>query len=132
MGPARRMIILFFPTGLAFESCEIGVFFTEMLNRFSQEKNEESWNQRELCPKQEFRDRTQGSSEDTREYYAKKRKLWVKTYTPRNRSLVEFKDVMIKGLNDEELKETCIFFMPENCTTAGNRDRCNVRSPTIL
>jgi len=62
----------------------------------------------------------------------KKRKLWVKTYTPRNRSLVEFKDVMIKGLNDEELKETCIFFMPENCTTAGNRDRCNVRSPTIL
>ena len=29
MGPARRMIILFFPTGLAFESCEIGVFFTD-------------------------------------------------------------------------------------------------------
>ena len=65
-----------------------------MLNRFSQEKYEESrkhelleqekeednkgYNARtELCQKQEFLDRKQESSEDIRQYYGEKRKLWV-------------------------------------------------------
>ena len=59
-----------------------------MLNRSSQEKDEESRKQRELCQKQKFLDRKQESSEYTREYDAEKRKLWVKKYTLENRCLV--------------------------------------------
>ena len=33
----------FYPTGLAFERYEVGVLFSEMLKRFSQEKYEEGW-----------------------------------------------------------------------------------------
>ncbi len=43
-----------------------------MFKRFSEEKDEESRKQREFCQKQEFLDRKQESSEDTREYYVEK------------------------------------------------------------
>jgi len=48
--------VQFYPTGLSFERCETGVFFTEMLKRFSQVKYEEGW-------KQEYLDRKQQSGE---------------------------------------------------------------------
>ena len=51
--------------------------------------------------KQEYLDRKQESGEDTREYFATKG------------SLGEFKDGMLKGLQDAELKETCLFCMPK-------------------
>ena len=51
--------------------------------------------------KQEYLDRKQESGEDTREYYATKR------------SLGEFKDEMLKGLQDAELKDTCLFCKPK-------------------
>ena len=47
---------------------ETGVFFTEMLKRFTQEIYEEG-------QKQEYLDRKQERGEDTREYYTDKRKL---------------------------------------------------------
>ena len=87
-----------------------------MLNRFSQEKYEESrkhelleqekeednkgYNARtELCQKQEFLDRKQESSEDIRQLYGEKRKLWV-------------------------------FDVGE--TPTGKRDKSNIRSTTIF
>ena len=63
--------------------------------------------------KQEYLDRKQESGEDTREYYADKEELWLQVYAPNKRSLVEFKDEILKGLYDVELKETCLFFMPK-------------------
>ena len=48
--------------------------------RQKQEKEEDNkgynTGQRELCQKQEFLDRKQESSEDTKEYYAEIGKLW--------------------------------------------------------
>lgn len=67
--------------------------------------------------KQEFLDKKQESSKDTREYYAEKSKLWVEAYTSENRSMVE--DEMIMGLYEEELKETCSFYAVE--TTTGKK-----------
>ena len=37
-GPARREIVPFYPTGLAFKSHETGLLFTEMLERFHKRK----------------------------------------------------------------------------------------------
>ena len=72
-----------------------------MLNKFSQKKYEGG-------KKQEYRDRKQESGEDPREYYDSKEELWLQAYV-----LVEFKDDMLKGLYDTELKEICLFFMPK-------------------
>ena len=63
--------------------------------------------------KQEYLDRKQESGEDTKEYYAAKEQLWLQAYAPNKRNLVEFKDEMLKRLYNEELKETCLFFMPK-------------------
>ena len=40
-GSAKKEILLLHSTGLVFKNYETGVFFTEMLKRFSQEKYEE-------------------------------------------------------------------------------------------
>ena len=46
MGSARKQIVLFCPTGLAFKKYETRDFFTEMLKRCSQEKYEEGKKQK--------------------------------------------------------------------------------------
>ena len=53
IGSARKEIVLFCPTELAFERYETGVFFEEMLKRFSQENHDESQRQEYLLPRQE-------------------------------------------------------------------------------
>ena len=80
-----------------------------MLNKFSQKKYEGG-------KKQEYRDRKQESGEDPREYYDSKEELWLQAYV-----LVEFKDDMLKGLYDTELKEICLFFMPKEPKRKGLR-----------
>ena len=73
-GAARRVIVLFYQTGVEFERYETGVFFfAEMVKRFSQEKYY-------FCQEQEYLDRKQESGEDTREYYTAKEKLWFHAY----------------------------------------------------
>ena len=67
---ARKKIALLHPTGLGFESYEIGVFFTELLKNFSQEKGEEIW-------KQEYLARNKERKKDPRKYYTEKMRLWV-------------------------------------------------------
>ena len=47
--------------------------------------------------KQENLDRKQESGEDTKKYYAAKEELWLQVYAANKRSLVEFKDEMLKG-----------------------------------
>ena len=44
-GSAKKEILLFHPTGLVIKNFKAGVFFTEMLKRFSQEKYEEGQKQ---------------------------------------------------------------------------------------
>ena len=126
-GAARREIIPFYQTGVAFERYETGVaferyetgvFFTEMMTRFSQQKYNESQENEyldkkqkkeedtrrvhtvnmKLYRKQEYLDRKQESGEDTREYYTSKETLFLQAYAPDKRSLVEFKDKMLKGM----------------------------------
>ena len=46
MGSVRKQIVLFRPTGLAFNKYETGDFYTEMLKRFPQEKYEEGKKQK--------------------------------------------------------------------------------------
>jgi len=73
-------------------------------------------------PTDKIRNRKVVKNEDTSKYYADKGKLWSQAYAPDKRSLVEFlKNEMIMGLNDAELKETCMFFMPER--PQGKRER---------
>jgi len=57
--------MLLHPTGLRFENYETGVFFMELLKKFSQEKDEES-------RKQEYLARKQGTNEDPRKYFTDK------------------------------------------------------------
>ena len=64
--------------------------------------------------KQEYLDRKLGRSEDTREYYAAKEELWLQEYAPNKRNMVKFKDKMLKGLYDAELKEICLFLCLRN------------------
>ena len=40
-GSARKEIVLLLPSGLAFKNYETGVFLTELLQKFSQEKCKE-------------------------------------------------------------------------------------------
>ena len=91
---------------MAFKKYETGVFFTELLKRFSEEKYEEG-------RKQEYLVRKQESDEDIREYYSDKMRSWIQAYAPDKRSIVEFKDEILMGLFNAELKETCLFFMPK-------------------
>ena len=60
-GSARQEIVLLQLSGLAFENYETGEFFTELLKKFSQEKDEEG-------QKQEYVTRKQGRNEDPRKY----------------------------------------------------------------
>ena len=92
-GAARREIVLFYQTEVEFERYETGVFFLQKWWKESHEKNIIS--ARNL-------DRKQESGEDTREYYTAKEKLWLHAYAPDKRSLVEFKDEMLRELYDEE------------------------------
>jgi hypothetical protein len=57
--------MLLHPTGLRFENYETGVFFMELLKKFSQEKDEES-------RKQEYLARKQGTNEDPGKYFTDK------------------------------------------------------------
>ena len=95
MGAVRREIIAFFQMGVAIERCEAGVFFAEMVKRFSQQKYDNSQCQEyldmkkrneedarkantdkiKLYWKQEYLDGKQESGKDTREYYAPKEEL---------------------------------------------------------
>jgi len=59
------------------------------------------------------------SDEDTREYHTHKIRLWIQAYAPNKKSLVEFKDEMLMGLCNAELKETCLFFMPKEAKRKG-------------
>ena len=97
-GAARREIILFSKMGVAFERCEAGVFFAEMMKRFLQQKYVPSQGQEyldkiqrkeevtrrahmdkmKLYRKQEYLDRKQKSGGNTRKYYAAKEELWLK------------------------------------------------------
>ena len=52
-GSARKEIELFCPTRLAFKEYETGIFFTELLNRLSQEKYKEGQEQEYLAREQE-------------------------------------------------------------------------------
>ena len=40
-----------------------------------------------------------------------KKELWLQAYSTNKRSLVEFKDEMLRGLYKAELKETCLCFL---------------------
>ena len=64
------------------------MFFTELLKQFSQEI-------------------------DPGTYYTDKMKLWIQAYAPDKRSLVEFKNEMLMGHYNAELKKTCLFFKPK-------------------
>ena len=78
----------------------------ELLKKFSQEKYEEG-------RKQEYLVRKQERDEDPRKYCTDKMRLWIQAYAPDIKSLVEFKDEMLMGLYNAELKETCLFCMPK-------------------
>ena len=71
IGEARREIIPFFQTGLAFERYETGVFFAAMMKRFLQQKYDESQGQKYL-------DKKQRKEEDTRRAHAEMMKLYLK------------------------------------------------------
>ena len=70
-GAARREIIPFYQTGAAFERYETGVFFTEMMKRFSQQKYNESQENENL-------DKKQKKEEDTSRIHTDKMKLYRK------------------------------------------------------
>ena len=87
---------------------ETGEFFTEMLKKFSQEKDKEG-------RKQEYTARKQRRNEDPRKYCILhwQVRVWIQAYAPAKRSLGEFKNAMIMGLSHMELKRTCLQFMPK-------------------
>ena len=66
-GAARGEILPFLKLGAAFEKCEAGVFWVEMMKRFSQQKYDES-------KKKEYLDKKQTEEEKTRRAHADKRK----------------------------------------------------------
>ena len=105
-GYPKQEIMLLQPSGLDFENCETGEFFTEFLKQLSQEKDEEDW-------KQEYFARKQERNEDPRKYYTDKLRLWEQAYAPAQRSLNEFKNAMLMGLYNAELRKTCLNFMPK-------------------
>ena len=70
-GAARREIIPFYQTGAALERYETGVFFTEMMKRFSQQKYNESLENENL-------DKKQKKEEDTSRVHTYKMKLYRK------------------------------------------------------
>ena len=81
-------------------------FFTELLKKFSQEKDKEG-------RKQDYLARKQGRNEDPRKFYTVNQRLWVQAYAPAKKSLVEFKNAMLMGLYHVELRKTCLLFMPK-------------------
>ena len=104
-GSARLEIVMLQPEGLALENYETGEFFTELLKKFSQEKDEEG-------RKQEYTARKQEQNKDPRKYYTDKMRLWVQAYPLAKRSLIEFKNAMLMGLYNAELRKTRLFFTP--------------------
>ena len=94
------------PDGLAFNNYEIGEFFQELLKKFTHEKDEEG-------RKMEYMAKRQAKNEDARQYYTDKLRLFVQAYPPARRSLVEFKNSMLLGLYNSELRKTCLLFMPK-------------------
>lgn len=74
-----------------------------MLKKFAQEKDEYM----------EYMARKQTRNEDVRKYYTDKLRLWVQACAPAKRSLVEFKNAMLLGLYNAELRKTCLIFMPK-------------------
>ena len=101
-GSARQEIVLLQPEGQAFGNYETGEFFTELLKKFSYEKDEEG-------KKQEYNARKQTKNEDPRKYFTDKMRLWVQAYPPVKRSLVEFKNVMLIRLYNTELRKEEIY-----------------------
>ena len=67
----------------AFDNYETGEFFTELLKKFSQEKDKQG-------QKHEYTARNQGRNEDPKKYYTDNLRLWIQAYGPAKRSLVEF------------------------------------------
>ena len=57
--------------------------------------------------------RRQARNEDARQYCTDKLRLFVQAYPPARRSLVEFKNSMLLGLYNAELRKTCLMFMPK-------------------
>ena len=68
--PPRQEIVLLLSTVLAIKNYKTGVFFMELLKKFSQEKYEEG-------RKQEYLVRKQERDEDPRKYYTVKMRLWI-------------------------------------------------------
>ena len=95
------------PDGLAFDNYKIGEFFQELLKKFTHEKDEEG-------RKMEYLHRKQARNEDACQYYTEKLRLFVQAYPPARRSLVEFKTNMLLGLYNDELRKTCLMFMPQD------------------
>lgn len=88
---------------MALESYEIEEFFTELLKKFTQEKDKEG-------RKQEYIARKQERNKDPWNYYTDKLRLWVQAYPPAKRSLVEFKNAMLLGLYSAKRRNTCLIF----------------------
>ena len=100
-GKAQSEIVLLRPDGLPFQNYEIGEFFQEPLKKFTHEKDEEG-------RKMEYMVRRQARNEDARQYYTDKLQLFLQAYPPARRSLVEFKNRMLLGLYNAELRKTCL------------------------
>ena len=82
-------------------------FFSEMLKKFSKEKDEEGL-------KQEFTARRQGRNEDPRKYHTGKLRLCRFKLTPKP-TLSVFKNAIIMGrLHHMELQGTCLQFLPKD------------------
>ena len=94
------------------------MFFTELLKKFLQEKEEEG-------QKQEYPARNQERNEDPGKYYTDKLRLWVQAYAPAKGCLVEFKNAMFMGLYHAELKKTCQLFMPKELQYESMQDQGN-------
>ena len=103
-GKAQSEIVLLKPDGLAFDNYKIGEFFQELLKKFTHKKDKEVW-------KMECLARRQARNEDARQYYTDKLRLFVQAYPPARRSLVEFKNNMLLGLYNAEIRKTCLTFM---------------------
>ena len=105
-GKAQSEIVLLRPDGLALENYEIEEFFQELLKKFTHEKDEEG-------RKMECIARRQARNKDSRQYYTDKLRLFVQAYTLAMRSLVEFKNAMLLGLYNAELRKTFLMFKHE-------------------
>ena len=90
-----------------------GLEYLDKKQRTEEDTRRAHTDKMKLYRKQEYMDRKQESGVDTREYYTAKEELWLQAYTPDKRSLVKFKNEMLKGLYDAALKETSLFFMPK-------------------